>query len=79
MASLTRDAVARVLGPVDDHLMADILSTQASESELRAARHWLANDDAVLREVRAFPDTRVGRLIEILETASVVPEDDPAG
>lgn len=79
MATLTREAVVRALGPVDDQLMADVLSTRASEAELRAAQHWLANDEAVLGEAGRFPDARVAKLIEILETASVVPVDDPTG
>lgn len=76
MSALTRESVVRVLGPVDDQLVAELLSTHADEQELRAARHWLMNDEAALNEAGSFPRARVGKLIEILETAGIGPDED---
>ena len=67
---ITRDEVVAVLGPVDETLVADIIATEASLSELREAFAWLNSDEALMNEGRPLPGTRVAALIDLIE-----PED----
>jgi hypothetical protein len=71
--SMTREEIVSVLGPTDETLVADILSTGASFEELREAWAWLNGDEALMGAGRPLPGTRVGRLIEMLE-----PDEDEA-
>jgi hypothetical protein len=68
MATLTRNAVERVLGPVDDSLVAELALTETTEQELREAHIWLTNDEALVNEFRPFPSGRVGELVRILDS-----------
>ncbi|WP_340040422.1 hypothetical protein [Aminobacter sp. Piv2-1] len=64
---LTREEIVSVLGPTDETLVADILSTGASFAELREAWAWLNEDEALMGEGRPLPGTRVAELIELLD------------
>ena len=65
--SMTREEIVSVLGPTDETLVADILSTGASFEELREAWAWLNEDEALMGEGRPLPGTRVAELIELLD------------
>lgn len=73
---LSRDAVERVLGPVDDSTAAEIAGTGASEQELREAQGWLASDEALVNDMHSLPKGRVADLIEILRSQSLGPDDE---
>jgi hypothetical protein len=77
MATLTREDVVAVLGPVDDGLVAEILGTGASPEELAEAYAWFTNDEALMNAGRPLASSRVGRLIDILEAAEE-DEDEPS-
>jgi hypothetical protein len=77
MATLTREHVVAVLGPVDDSLVAEILGTGASPEELAEAYAWFTNDEALMNAGRPLASSRVGRLIDILEAAEE-DEDEPS-
>ena len=77
MATLTREDVVAVLGPVDDSLVAEILGTDASREELVEAYAWFTNDEALMNAGRPLASGRVGRLIDILEAAEE-DEDEPS-
>ena len=64
---LTREEIVSVLGPTDETLIADILSTGASFEELREAWAWLNEDEALMGEGRPLPGTRVAELIDLLD------------
>ncbi len=64
---ITRDEIASVLGPTDEEIIAELISTGASVDELREAWAWLHGDDALMGEGRPLPGTRVARLIDLLE------------
>jgi hypothetical protein len=64
---MTREEIVSVLGPTDETLVADILSTDASFEELREAWAWLNEDEALMGEGRPLPGTRVAELIELLD------------
>ena len=68
---ITRGEVVAVLGPVDETLVAEIIATGASLSELREAFAWLNSDEALMNEGRPLPGTRVAALIDLIE-----PEED---
>ena len=77
MATLTREGLRAVLGPVDDGLAAEILGTGASPEELAEAYAWFTNDEALMNAGRPLASSRVGRLIDILEAAEE-DEDEPS-
>ncbi|MDX8538483.1 hypothetical protein RFM23_12725 [Mesorhizobium abyssinicae] len=64
---MTREDVVSVLGPMDETLIADILSTGASFEELSEAWAWLNGDEALMGEGRPLPGTRVAELIDLLD------------
>ena len=64
---MTREEIVSVLGPTDETLIADILSTGASFEELREAWVWLNEDEALMGEGRPLPGTRVAELIDLLD------------
>lgn len=65
--SMTREEIVSVLGPTDETLVANILSTGASFEELREAWAWLNGDEALMGEGRPLPGTRVAELIDLLD------------
>ncbi len=67
MSQLTREAIARMLGPTDNTLAAEIASTGASEEELAEAHAWVVSDDALMSDLRPLPKGRVAQLVGILE------------
>jgi len=64
---LTREEIVSVLGPTDETLVADILSTGASFADLREAWAWLNGDEALMGEGRPLPGPRVAELIDLLD------------
>ncbi|SKA24963.1 hypothetical protein [Consotaella salsifontis] len=68
MASLNRERVEQVIGPVDEDLLAEIVKIEAEQEELAEAHAWVTNDEAMLNNARRFPSGRVGQLVRILET-----------
>ncbi|WP_271894347.1 hypothetical protein [Candidatus Phyllobacterium onerii] len=69
--AITRGDVVAVLGSVDDALVAEIIATGASLSELREAFAWLNSEEALMNEGRPLPGTHVAALIDLIE-----PQDD---
>jgi len=66
MPTLTREGVHRILGPVDNALLAEIASTGADERELAEAHAWVMSDEALVNDFRPIPKGRVAELVEIL-------------
>ena len=64
---ITRGDVVAVLGPVDEALVAEIIATGASPSELGEAFAWINSDEALMNECRPLPGTRVAALIDLIE------------
>jgi hypothetical protein len=71
-ATMRRDEIISVLGPVDETVLADVASTGATIEELREAIAWIGADEALVNEGRKLPAARVATLIELLET----PDDE---
>lgn len=74
MATLTRQAVEDILGPVDNALVAEIAATGATPAELQEAHAWVMSDDALVNDFRPMPKGRVAELVEILYR-----QEGPAG
>ena len=69
MTALTHEEVLAVLGPADDHLVAEVLSTGASRDELALAEAWFTNDEAPMNAGDSLASGRVARIIELLQAA----------
>ncbi|AEQ50843.1 hypothetical protein [Pelagibacterium halotolerans] len=67
--TLTRSEIERVLGPIDEHLAAEISATEATTADLTMALAWLEADEARVNEGDHLPTGKVAELIGILETA----------
>jgi len=72
--TLTREAIADVLGPVDDATAAEIAQVGATRTELAEAHAWLVSDEAMINEMRPLPKGRVAQVLEILRAMGM--EDD---
>ena len=73
---LTRDAISRVLGPVDDNLAAELVATGATERELSEAHAWLISDEALINEGQHLPTGRLAELIDILRDLEAPASDE---
>ena len=73
---LTLEAIRQILGPVDTSLAVEVNKAGATADELRQARMWLENDDALVNDLQPFPNGTVARLIDILRAADLIGEDD---
>ena len=68
MAALTREEIVAALGPVDDIIVSDILTSGASAEEFAQARAWLVNDEAPINAGDPLASGRLAQVMEILET-----------
>jgi hypothetical protein len=69
MKPLTHDDVTAALGETDDLIVVEILRTGATPDELAEALAWLANNEPLMNIGKPLASGRVGRLVEILESA----------
>jgi hypothetical protein len=76
MSRVTRDDIARAVGPVDDASIAEIIGTGATVGELAEAQAWIVNDEPLMNAGRPLPSGRVGALIQIL--SELEPNEDSA-
>jgi hypothetical protein len=63
---LNRAEIIRVLGEVDDVIIAQIVASGATAQELAEAQAWVSNDEPLLNSGKPLPAGRVGQLAEIL-------------
>jgi hypothetical protein len=76
MKRVTRDDIARAVGPVDDVSIAEIIGTGATVDELTEAQAWIVNDEPLMNAGKPLPSGRVGALIQIL--TELEPNEDDA-
>jgi hypothetical protein len=76
MKRVTREDIAKSVGPVDDVTIAEIIGTGATVDELAQAQAWIANDEPLMNAGKPLPSGRVGELVEIL--AEFEPNEDDA-
>ena len=70
---MTSDDVYDILGPVDETLLADVISTGATQAELVEAFAWANSDEALIGQERPLPTGRVAELLDLLTDD----EDEP--
>lgn len=73
--TLKGEDVKRILGPVDETTLAEIIATGASTSELAQAWTWLNNEEAMIGDGRPLPSGRVAELIEVLSPDLIDPDE----
>ncbi|NEI69086.1 hypothetical protein GR212_05825 [Rhizobium lusitanum] len=68
--TLTSHDVTAVLGPVDEALLAEIVATGATPTELSEAWAWawINSDEALIGEGRHLPAGTVAALVDLLST-----------
>lgn len=67
--AMTREDIEKLLGPVDDHLVAEIAGIDATAADLAKALAWLEADEALVNDGAHMPIGKVAELIGVLETA----------
>jgi hypothetical protein len=65
---MTSDDVIAVLGPVDETLVAEVIATGATQTELAEAFAWANNDEALMGEGRRLPTGGTAVLIDLLDS-----------
>ncbi|WP_338060458.1 hypothetical protein [Bradyrhizobium valentinum] len=71
---ISRDAIIKAIGDVDDVTIANIIATGATTDELAEAQAWMANDEPLLNSGRPLATGRVRELVDIL--SELEPDDD---
>lgn len=70
--AMDRNTIEKMLGPVDSHLAAEIVRTDASAADLAQAMSWIHADEARLNEGAHLPTGVVAELVDLLAPS----EDD---
>lgn len=65
--------VIRIVGPLEDDVISNILSTQATEAEVLEAVKWFTADDGLGSELRR---TRTGRVAQVYDILAAEAQDD---
>lgn len=71
MSALTRQAIIKAFGDLDEVAVAEIIATGATPDELAEAQGWASNDEALMNAGRSLPTGRVGLLLEIINRKSL--------
>ena len=69
----TATGVIRIVGPLEDDVIASIVSTRATEAEVLEAVKWFTADDNLGAEVRR---TRTGRVARVYDILAAEAQDD---
>lgn len=64
---LTKQSIARVLGPISDSEAAELVAAGATEEELIEAHAWVTNGEALVSQMRPPPTGRIAKLIGMLD------------
>lgn len=73
---ITSHDVHRIVGALEDDVMAQVLATGATLDELMEARQWLTAPDVVQSEAQHQMRGRVAQLYEILSANDILFEED---
>jgi hypothetical protein len=76
-ATVTREDVIAMLGPVDDLVIAEIIGMGATVEELTAAANWVVNDEALMNMGEPLPRGRISRLVEIIAALKEAEQEEP--
>ena len=73
--SLTRDAVLKAVGEVDDSIVAGLVGMGVTSEELAEACAWVVSDEALVNSGKPLPSGRVGQVVELLSTIDAEASD----
>lgn len=76
MAGATHDDVARLFPGIQDHIVLEILATEATVDDLEAALLLLQDNDEGLIEIRKQKGDLLNHLLGILAKSEIRPRDD---
>ena len=77
--SVTSDEVRRVLGDINDHMVAEILATGASLSDLQAVAAYRAQETDVMGDLERPLTGRAGQVYDLIRSVDETWEQDQAG
>ena len=69
----TASGVVRIVGPLEDDVIASIVTTRATEAEVLEAVKWFTADDGLGAEMR---HTRTGRVAQVYDILAAEVQDD---
>jgi len=69
----TASGVIRIVGPLEDDVIASIVSTGATEAEVLDAGKWFTADDGLGTEMQR---TRTGRVAQVYEILAAEAQDE---
>jgi hypothetical protein len=69
----TASGVVRIVGPLEDDIIASIVSTRATEAEVLEAVKWFTADDGLGADLRRI---RTGRVAQVYDILAAEAEDD---
>jgi hypothetical protein len=75
---LTRDAVVKAVGEVDDRVVAGLAAMGVTVEELAEARAWVDSDEALVNSGKPLPSGRVGQVVELLSAIDAETSDPMA-
>ncbi|MDD4617327.1 MAG: hypothetical protein PHW76_09550 [Alphaproteobacteria bacterium] len=64
----TRSEIQRILGPVDDDIIVDVVRTGATSGEVAEAFEWLNDDDYMGAALNRPMNEHVRRVYELLQS-----------
>jgi hypothetical protein len=73
---VTASGIVRIVGPLEDDVIASIVSTRATEAEVLEAVKWFTADDGLGAEVRHTRTGRVAQVYDILAAAEAQYDDE---
>ncbi len=65
--AVTASEVVQIVGPIDDHIIADVIATGATAAEVVEAYSWLSSRDYFHRTVHELAHGRVAQVYRILD------------
>lgn len=76
MTTVTHDEIARLFPGIQDHTALEILDTRATVGELEAASLLLQDADEGLVEIKRREGDQINRLLDILASSEIRPQEE---
>ena len=76
MITVTHDEIARLFPGIQDHTVLEILDTRATVGELEAASLLLQDADEGLVEIKRQEGDQINRLLDILASSEIRPQEE---
>ena len=76
MTTVTHDEIVRLFPGIQDHTVLEILDTKATVGELEAASLLLQDADEGLVEIKLQEGDQINRLLDILASSEIRPQEE---